>query len=486
MDGFGCELVMRLPLAQATLKLFAHALDEPFLRGLFQRHRGRCYQKELSFGLLVYLIRDAILVHRGSGMQAFERSQEAGELPVAIGNAYAKLGRLPVELSMALLAEGSARLEELMPLDTLAAMPAAKGESDNRSARFPESVSGFELIAIDGKKLKKAAKRLKVLRGLPGKMLGGKLLVAMSLRSGLATAMNADPDGERNDVPLVPGLLPQVRQKVKGPILWIADRQFVDLNLPALFTDREDHFLLRFTKKLTFWADRQRAAQEGFDAAGRRFVQEWGWIGSVKDKRRRYVRCITLHRPGEEEIILITDLLDETLYPATDLLDVYLRRWGIEMMFQQVTEVFELQRLIGSTPAAMIFQGAFCLLLYNMIQMIKAYVAQAGQQPREKVSTEKLFYDVTHEMISWAKLGSPAQTTQLLETPMPAATMAAWLKRTLADVWTDRWIKAPPKRKKPPNHTRVPKGHGGHTSVWRVLQEHKTRETVAVAGAERP
>ena len=36
-------------------------------------------------------------------------------------------------------------------------------------------------------------------------------------------------------------------------------------------------------------------------------------------------------RPGEEEILLVTDLLDGQQYPATDLLEVYLTRWQIEI-----------------------------------------------------------------------------------------------------------------------------------------------------------
>jgi hypothetical protein len=46
-------------------------------------------------------------------------------------------------------------------------------------------------------------------------------------------------------------------------------------------------------------------------------------------------------------------------------------------MFQQVTEVFRLQRLIGGTPQATVFQCAFCLLLYNVIQVMRAQVAVA-------------------------------------------------------------------------------------------------------------
>ena len=48
-------------------------------------------------------------------------------------------------------------------------------------------------------------------------------------------------------------------------------------------------------------------------------------------KRRRYVRQIHLIRPGGEDVYLVTDLLDETRYPAADLLEAYLMRWEVEM-----------------------------------------------------------------------------------------------------------------------------------------------------------
>ena len=78
-----------------------------------------------------------------------------------------------------------------------------------------------------------------------------------------------------------------------------------------------------------------------------------GLMGAAKQgARRRYVRRITLWRPGEEEVALLTDLLDEALYPAVDLLAVYLTRWQVENVFQAITEVFELRHLIGCTPRA--------------------------------------------------------------------------------------------------------------------------------------
>ncbi len=80
---------------------------------------------------------------------------------------------------------------------------------------MPKSLRDFDVMALDGKKIKRAAKRLKVARGYSGTPLGGKILAALDLRRGLIVAMNAHLDGETNDAPLLPGLLPQVRLRTQ-------------------------------------------------------------------------------------------------------------------------------------------------------------------------------------------------------------------------------------------------------------------------------
>jgi len=409
MEGFQSELLARLPLAQAALRVFGYALDEPTLAAVFAEHRGRCYEHALRFANLVYLVRDALTLYQGSGNRAFTQAERAQRLPVARQNVYGKLSRLPEGLSMALLAVGAQRLEEL-----LAAAPKAMA--------LPASLGGMRLVPIDGKKLKGAAKRLKALRNVAGSLLGGKLLVALDLSSGLAIAMQADPDGERNDVPLVPGLVEQVRQRVPEAILWIADRQFGNLDVPRLLCERAgDHFL---------------------------------------------VRCV------------------KTLRLFRDLLAAYQQRWGIERVFQQVTEVFSLETLIGSAPRATIFQAALCFLLYNMIQVVRAYVAEDGQQPVERVSSEKLFWDVRDQLTTWKNLGDPETTVKALALGegacgTTAPQLAAWLRKRLAGCWFADYAKAPPKKKPttPRPRPTVAKGQGGHSSTWRILQAAKTRRT---------
>ena len=377
---------------------------------------------------------------------------------MAVASAYAKLSRLPVALSEALLGEGSRRLAALLP------------EGMSPAAPLPASLAGFEVVVVDGKKAKGAAKRLKPCRGLPGALLGPKLLVALSLRTGLPWAVAVAEDGERNDVPLVPALLPKARRGLAAPVLWVLDAQFCDLNLPTLFTQEGGHFLLRWTRKLHFHPDPDRPAQQGADARGRPFVQQWGWVGSERDERRRYVRRVTLSRAaeGEGDVAVLTDLTDERLYPAADLLEAYLMRWGIEQVFQQVTEVFGLKKLIGAGPRAMAFQAALCLLLYGMLQVARAYAARAGGVAAERVSGEQLFYDATHELVAWAKAGDPAHAAAALTPPPPAPELCRRLAQWVGSRWTTRWLKAVNKnpRKKQPKAKRS----GAHTSVWRVLQ----------------
>src|SRR5262249_19244814 len=133
-----------------------------------------------------------------------------------------------------------------------------------------------------------------------------------------------------------------------------------------------------------------------------------------KEKRRRYVRQIHLIRPGQDDVYLLTDLLDENAYPADDLLLVYLKRWDIERVFQKITEVFGLQQLIGCSPEATIFQASFCMVLYNLLQLMCAFMAASQKDLlAEAVSIEKLFEDVHRQLTTLVVL-------------FPSAMIAGW------------------------------------------------------------
>jgi hypothetical protein len=464
MEGFDKEVCKRLPLGEASLRLFDFISQEEFLQDVFERYRGRSYEDIIGFPLFVQLIADALLQHGGSGYRSFQHAVENEELEATIRAVYGKLGRVPISLSVGFFGDATRRLEQVLP--------AAENP-------LPKSLQDFELTAIDGKKIKHVVKRLKALRGIKGHVLGGKIVAAMSLRTGLAVGLAADPDGEVGDTPLVPTILAQLQGIAKRPQLWIADRQFCDLIQPRQFAADGNHFLIRYNAKVKFYRDLSRKVKTGVDAEGRAYQEEWGWLGSPKDPRRVYVRRITLKRQGAEDVIVVTDLLDEEKYPATDLLTAYLMRWGIESMFQRVTEVFHLRTLIGGTPQATVFQASFCLLLYNLIQVMRQYIASAQEIEPEVISTENLFEDVTRQLISWTEMLSTRDTVALLQTNCTAAQLARRLEVLLRKPWREAWRKAPSSCHKPQSNAQQYL-KGGHNSVYRILRDaRKARKKAA-------
>jgi hypothetical protein len=455
---FGEEALTRLPLAESVLRLWQQVADPILLQELFEKHRGRAYQKTLSFPCLVQLIADALLQYDGSARASFERAREQDALPVTIPAAYGKLRRLPIAVSTAFLSEGTARLQTLLPQQTAAALP--------------HSLKGFHVTVLDGKTIKRVAKRLKVLRSVPGGLLGGKTLVALELNTGLAVAMAAHPDGECNELRLMPELVPEVRQRVPGPRLWVGDRQYCDLEQTGRFTEHGDHFVVRYHPKVHFYPDAQRGTRKGCNGLGQHYREEWGWLGAPSDRRRRYVRRIILSRPGSDDLILVTDLENSRRYPALDILAVYHARWGIEEVFQQITEVFPLKRLIGGSPRAGIFQMAFCLLLYNMIHVLQAYIAAAENWEPADVSLEKLFEDVERELIAWTVMVKPTITVTVLGAAPTPAQLKKHLTKLLKNVWQDHWLKVVNEKPRP-HRPAARKTARTHTSVHRVLEDHR-------------
>src|SRR5205809_6092579 len=117
MEVFSQDVLARLPLAEATWILLRHVLDDGFLEGLFEEHRGTGHEDKISFALLVQLINAALWEHQGSGRQAFLAARRNGQLEVTDQAIYGKLRRIQLELTEAFLQQATDRLRELLPDD---------------------------------------------------------------------------------------------------------------------------------------------------------------------------------------------------------------------------------------------------------------------------------------------------------------------------------------------------------------------------------
>ncbi len=452
MDAFETELMRRSPLAGCVLELGDHVFDAAFLRQVYDAHRGRCYEDTLSFGGFLTLMRDALVRHGGSAHALFVELEADGAEPVDESNFYRKLARMPAAVSRALLRDGTSRLAALMPGPT---------------AALPACLDAFDVVIGDGEKIKDAARRLAPTRGFTGALIGARALVGIDARTGLAVAMSDSLDGMGNDPPLVPGLMTQLAGLAGGrPLLSVWDRAFGEpKTMRAMIARPGDAFVTRVKGNHRFTAT---SRVETTDARGRTVIDEVGHSGGGSPRARQPAlasRRVTLRRPGAEDVVVVTNLTDRALYPAADLLDLYARRWGIEQVFQQVTETFSLRHLIGCAPQAVLLQFAYCLLLYNMMQVTRAYVAEDGKVLMAVVSMHYLFDHARRQLQAWAYHTDGTWP----RSGRTAAQMRDRLRALLAGVWDPKlFTKAADKR---PRVKPKPVGRlkGGHNSVQRVL-----------------
>jgi Transposase DDE domain len=455
---FSAMALQKLTLADAVWRTLHFTFDDVWLDDLWERFRGRCYEKSLSFKTLTGLIADALLKYDGSGRRAFEHAREGGTLPVVYSSAYAKLGNLPLAVSEAFLEEGARRLHDLLP-------------ANHAVTTLPACWKGYDLFGLDGKAIKHVNRLLKPLRGLQAGILGGRASVALNLRTGLAVAMVGNLDGEAGEGVLTEVLLGKVAAAAGDrPWLVVLDRLYCNLKFPPLILKAGGHFVIRYCSNTEFVPDPNRPAKEGRDAKGQRFVQEWGWLGKVDGPRRVSVRRITLFPPDGNEIGVVTDLEDEVTYPAEDILETYRKRWGIERVFHEITDVFSLKHLIATTPQATLFQLSFCLLLYNTVQVVRAHLAFHQECVAENISNEKLFNEIHEELIAIEKTVGQPRLIELLGEVPTAKALREHLSERLRGTWSDRWWKS--QSKGGGGHQKVKtRVLGNHTSTYRVLQQ---------------
>jgi hypothetical protein len=464
MDAFEQELLRRSPRAAAVLSILDFACDDASLNELYRQHKGRCYEDVLTFPTQLRLIRDALLRHEGRGHKLFVELERRDAEPVDESNFYRKLARTPTAVSHALLSQGAARMGQLLPAELLASTGTA----------LPPCFDGFAVLAADGKKIKKVARRLLPTRGFRGgALLGAKALVALDLRTKLALAMSSDLDGETNDIPLVPDLIDQLRRQISDPILSVWDRQFTDAGTMRLILAREgDHFVIRIRSGVTFTVE-PGSTRRTTDENGRTIVDEIGTFGSDRGGRKgahpplRLRRIIVL-RPGDPEgdVVLLSSLVDREQFPAVEIAGLYRQRWQIEQVFQQVTETFSLQHLIGCSPRAVLLQLSLCLLLYNGLQVVKHFVAEDGRVLASVVSMYYLFHDVRDELKAWAYHGGDWPASRRRSAPATIVRLRALLRGSWDPVAYVKYV-----RKKPAKPKSIVQRTSAHTSVQRLLKK---------------
>jgi Transposase DDE domain len=459
--SFDAETLARLPLLEAVVVLLRHVLSDDHLKAVFAAYRGASYEDMITFAQLVTLMAEALTGDGTLATSLQQREEQSGLEDVPTRQAYyAKLSRIPLSLSLGFFRESVQRLQGLH----------ADGMTSNE--QVPGCFDGLAIRLMDGKKIKHVAKRTKATRGKAGKLLGAVILAGYDPRSQLVDVVHAHLDGDVNECKLVEAFMASIPSGATSSYLMVADAQFGDIQQPRRILAAGQHFLLRRNGKMHFHPDPQRPAREYRDKQGRLVREEWGKAGSSAEALE--VRHMTVIRPGQDDLCVFTDLLDPERYPALDLLSLYGIRWDIETLYHEVTMVFGLRHLIGSTPRAAVFQTMFCLLLANVMYLVQGYLAAAGKKKCAEVSTKKLMKDTRKQMQVGFLMLTPTQLLSLLPPRMEPEAMRQWMTKKISPLWKKHYEKAIEKNKRPKRIKE--KKSGSHHSAYKLMQEYKERQ----------
>lgn len=227
-----------------------------------------------------------------------------------------------------------------------------------------------------------------------------RVVVGFCLNTGLAvaTSMSACAVGEQT---LSLQLLAQLGPKT----LIVADRNFGIFFLAQAVVDASAQLLVRLTESRA----RKMAREQGLPWR-RSLDRPFQWSPSSKDRanpdsphqtlegRLLFVR-ITRRGFRSQTLFLFTTLTDTELYSAQALLDLYGRRWQVELNLRFVKAQMELGVLECKSAAMAQKEWVAGLLAYNLIRSLM--VATAAQA---EISVWKLSFSRTRELLNqWIK-----------------------------------------------------------------------------------
>lgn len=111
------------------------------------------------------------------------------------------------------------------------------------------------------------------------------------------------------------------------------------------------------------------------------------WADSPDTLLLRQIK-VTVKQPGFRATTfhLITTLLDAEAYPASDIADLYLQRWDVELFFRDIKTTLGMDVLRCKTPAMVSKEIQMYFIAYNAIRHLMNQAAQEQNLSRRRLS----------------------------------------------------------------------------------------------------
>ena len=125
------------------------------------------------------------------------------------------------------------------------------------------------------------------------------------------------------------------------------------------------------------------------------------WLGKHRaDRAKHLVRFVQLTTARGTQTY-ITNVRDRSVLPVRQMLELYARRWDIELAFKLVKRELGLHLLWSAKPAVITHQIWAVLLIAQILQALRMEIAAQAQVPLDDVSIRLLVQDFPRYAAAW-------------------------------------------------------------------------------------
>lgn len=206
-------------------------------------------------------------------------------------------------------------------------------------------------------------------------------MVTVALANTMTVIAYAVGRYDQSEQALLRPLLPRLR---RGDLL-LGDRHFAGANLYCEYLSAGLNFLTRIHQRLKVSRLRPLAGYASND-----FVTDMPIGDSYRRKdatlpacvRVRLIQAVVRLRGQRDVVWFVTSLLDDTVYPAAEIVQLYANRWRIETLFLQLKVRLSADVLRSKTPQGTLKELAARMVALNVVRAIMLEAAAThGQDP---------------------------------------------------------------------------------------------------------
>jgi IS4 transposase len=344
------------PVTVMVRGLVEYVSPPGFLDQLFRETAVKQREDHLLFSLVVETLSLAVTSIRDSANAAYKASKD--RFSVSVNSFYNKLQGVETNVSRELVRRSA---NQLFPV-----------VEQLKVQQSQKKLKGYNIKIIDGNHLAATQRRLKETRGRKAHPLPGFSLVVLDPQRRLVLDIFPCEDAYAQER----SLLTEVLASVVAGDLWIGDRAYCTTEFVFGIQERKASFLVR---------------QHATALSGKELIGKRRYVGKCKtgkvyeqqllvchnDETRQLRRItIVLNKPtsrGDTEIHIVTNLP----HKATKLAELYLDRWTIENVFQELGQALNSEINTLCYPKAGLL--AYCVAVYtfNIISALKAAIRSA-------------------------------------------------------------------------------------------------------------